>query len=635
MYDPIKGTWQRARFEIERLLVRGPHYRFLVVAALIGVVSLVGGLAVRSSSAETLGSDVWWAFLRLSDPGYLGDDQGLWRRIVSTTLTVLGYVLFMGAMVAILTQWLNGALSRFEMGLTPVRMTGHVAILGWTASTRAVCRNLVLSERRLGRWLQLQGVRQLRLAILAHEVGPERVYELRDALGPRYRSNQIVLRSGSPLHARHLRRVDLAHAASVVIPAVEGTSEQAEGYDAAVIKTLRLMDALDVATEDLPTCVCEVLDPRRIPLAIRAYRGPLEVVASDVLVGRLLAASARQPGVADACFELLTHGLDATLYVVDSDRAQTVAEARSRLGLAIVVGVLDPKAKHGCVVAPNEDALIDSDTGVLVVAREHPEWAQDPTTASEVEARMMTTKSPPDVVRSVLIIGWSRRVPDLLAELGRDGQRWRAVCLSRVPLKTRGSGQPAGAPEPEHLVGDPTIPSDLAAVSPGEFDRIVVLASDWVKSPEEADARAVTTYLALEEVIAADRRWPKTVFELLSRSSEQMFDGGRVEIVVSPQLVSHALSQIVLRRELRGVIDELFGAGDSHVRFVRTGLKHPARFSELQAGLAGEPRIAIGVRRGGLGGAMILAPAEDEVVDNAAGDELVLIERGTEPTVAR
>ena len=83
----------------------------------------------------------WWAFLRLTDPGYLGDDEGNWRRVVSTWLTVSGYVLFMGTLIAILTQWLNRTMRALEQGLTPITVRGaHCGARQWAA---APCRSSV------------------------------------------------------------------------------------------------------------------------------------------------------------------------------------------------------------------------------------------------------------------------------------------------------------------------------------------------------------------------------------------------------------------------------------------------------------------------------------------------------------
>jgi hypothetical protein len=48
------------------------------MAILIVVVSLVAGLLVFGLTTEFKASEEfnWWAFLRLIDPGYLGDDKG-------------------------------------------------------------------------------------------------------------------------------------------------------------------------------------------------------------------------------------------------------------------------------------------------------------------------------------------------------------------------------------------------------------------------------------------------------------------------------------------------------------------------------------------------------------------------------
>ncbi|MBL8942201.1 MAG: hypothetical protein JNK45_03585, partial [Myxococcales bacterium] len=67
----------RLQFLLERFLVRGPLYRLLFVIAIIVSVSTLGGLlVVGTGNFDGPGDAIWWAFLRLSDPGYLGDDQG-------------------------------------------------------------------------------------------------------------------------------------------------------------------------------------------------------------------------------------------------------------------------------------------------------------------------------------------------------------------------------------------------------------------------------------------------------------------------------------------------------------------------------------------------------------------------------
>ena len=76
-------------------MLRGLRYRLLIAASIVAAVALVAGglIALLDAGSSELSAEVWWAFLRLTDPGYLGDDEGVARRSISTVVTVLGYVL--------------------------------------------------------------------------------------------------------------------------------------------------------------------------------------------------------------------------------------------------------------------------------------------------------------------------------------------------------------------------------------------------------------------------------------------------------------------------------------------------------------------------------------------------------------
>ena len=127
----------RLRFLLERFLLRGLGYRLLLAAMIVVVVAIVTGeLAFILAPEITEASEgIWWAFLRLTDPGYLGDDEGFFQRFISTIVTVLGYVLFLGLLIAILTQWMNQFIAKLESGVIPVAVSQHLLILGWTHRT--------------------------------------------------------------------------------------------------------------------------------------------------------------------------------------------------------------------------------------------------------------------------------------------------------------------------------------------------------------------------------------------------------------------------------------------------------------------------------------------------------------------
>ena len=224
----LAGLRDRFQFLIERFLMRGPLFRLLFVIGIVLAVSVVGGLMVAGTGGFDGPADaIWWAFLRLSDPGYLGDDQGLYVRAVSTALTVAGYVLFLGAMIAIMTQWLQTALLRLEHGLTPIADKNHFVVIGWTTRTPKLVQELLLSNERVRLFLRRRGARRLNVVVMAEEVDLARQQDLRDEVGKAYRASSVILRSGSPLRVEHLRRVAALDAAALLVPAAEHGSSSA------------------------------------------------------------------------------------------------------------------------------------------------------------------------------------------------------------------------------------------------------------------------------------------------------------------------------------------------------------------------------------------------------------------------
>jgi hypothetical protein len=135
----------RLRFGLELLVLRGLRYRLLLAAAIVLAVALVAGALVAAfdTGFSDVGEAVWWSFLRLTDPGYLGDDEGMARRAISTVVTVLGNVLFLGLLIAILTQWLSETIGKLESGVTPVAASDHVIVLGWTHRTPTIVSELL------------------------------------------------------------------------------------------------------------------------------------------------------------------------------------------------------------------------------------------------------------------------------------------------------------------------------------------------------------------------------------------------------------------------------------------------------------------------------------------------------------
>ncbi len=642
----------RVQFALERLFVRGASFQLLLVAGLIGLISLAGGALVLpvAGEADHFGEVVWWAFLRLSDPGYLGDDEGAWRRIVSTVLTVAGYVVFLGALVAILTQWLNARMRRLESGLTPVATRNHIVVLGWSNRTLPIVGEILQSEGRVRRFLLRQHAGRLRLVVLCDEVTAWHAQALRDdpAIGPRGR--HIVLRSGTPLALDDLERVDPLNAAAIIVPSA--STGPTMSADIATIKALLSLSSHPAAAHrPLPYVVAEIQDSRKVPIARRAYRGPLEVVSGNSLISRLLAQNLRNAGLSRVYGELLSHQVGAGVFVREAGPAAGTSflEAASRFRDAVLCGVVRT-GDDGFepLLNPAPEVEIGPDDRLVFVAHDYEHIVPQAKAAANVPGVSPIRHAGSDVgtrVRRVLILGWNSRVLALLAEFASyDDERFDVTIVSLISARSReamcdGLGELASV-SIRHLEADYVVEDVLRTLDPMSFDNVLLVSSERLNSEEEADARAVMAYLLLEALFEerVDETFedtseerdpaPRILLEIQDPDNALLLAGRPVEVMVSPKLLAHIVAQVALRRELRVVFDALLMSDGPEVMLRRVeaypGVLDCADFGRAayRIRLAGDTLVGL---YHPASDELRLSPSAAEPLNLAAGDRLVVL----------
>ncbi|BES73330.1 lipoprotein [Marinobacter nanhaiticus D15-8W] len=642
----------RVKYIVERQFVKGALFQLLVVGIGIGLISLIGGLLVwpGADSFQDLGDAVWWAFLRLTDPGYLGDDEGDWRRLVSTMLTVTGYVVFMGTLVAILTRSLIAKMTDLERGLTPVTLRNHVVVLGWTSRTVPILQELLASSGRVKRFLERHATKRLRLVVLSDEVTSAQTLSLRNERDIGRRARQIVLRSGTPLQPEALHRVACLDAAAVIVPSSSHGPDSLVTSDVGTVKALLSMTSqAQYLHAKLPYVVAEIEDIRKQAVVERAYPGPLEVIASDAMISRLLVQTLLHPGLSEVLNELLTARFGNDIFVRSGDIAsgQTLGEFAQNCPDAVVLGLLE-RAGNGWNVmlnAPSDTRITDEDR-IIVMARDyddtHPMEPGETRGRARLELverhagkRLPVRQSGPR--HRVLILGWNRRVPALLAEMARyPNHTYEVDLVSILPVEMRENEIARYLPaesEVSHrqLMADFAVEEELRRVDPAGYDAIFLLSSDRLSTGEEADARTMMGYLQLQEVLASVEDPPQVVMELSDPDNETLLVTNQNETLVSSMILSHILAQVALRRELRVVLDELFTPGGAEIM-----MRSPDEFElpagadfaafEKTAGARGE--TALGVFRAKQdedGRWLEMNPGRDTRLNLQPGDQLVVM----------
>ena len=605
------------KFFLERQFVKGAHVQLMFVALFIGFISLIGGVLVLPSGEPTgsLSEAVWWAFLRLSDPGYLGDDEGSWRRLISTILTVLGYVVFLGSMVAIITTWLNLKIRKLEQGLTPVTAKNHILILGWNAKTIYTAGEIFQSVGRLRRFLKFYGAKRLNLIILAEDIAPKQLQELRDNPLIGKGADEIVLRTGISIDREHLKRVDSLNAAAIIIPSSANTGKELITPDVETIKTLLSLNA--EAEDNLlkgkyPYVVAEIQDKSKVKAAYRAYTGPMEVIGSNTIISRLLAQNIRHHGLSEVYNELLTHSVNNNLYCREYPEAEgkKIHELKQAFPKAILIGVVRRIAdKLTPLLNVSRDFKIEKGDRLVFITRNSSNLERNANTPFEqvhpIPVKHHLKVEEQEGVVKILILGWNHNIPALVRELCTYEDEFYDITMVAVyPIKNRETELKrienlTKRVSLEHIEEDYVNETILKHINPAAYDNILMVSSDRILEKEEADARTIVGYVLLEELLERLNKKPNVVLELSDPKNEALLRKYKAEVIISPLILSNLLAGTALQRELNSICEELFTAGGAEIIFRNIeeyGLESGVMpFSEIENKAAEFGEIALGI----------------------------------------
>jgi Trk K+ transport system NAD-binding subunit len=596
---------------------------------------------------QSFASAVWWAFLRLTDPGYLGDDQGVSRRTVATVLTVMGYVIFLGALVAILTQWLQQQMARLQMGLTPISLQGHVLVLGWSRKSAEVVRKLLISPERLSVYKERRHLGRFFVVILVDELNDSLREHIRAELGHLWSDRRILVRSGSALRLDHLERVNYRHASAIIIPASEGVFELPSLADGITLKTflscVRGLEERRSAAQQLPFLIVELLDREHSRLLKKQYND-CDVVSSNTMVGQMLVQMVFHKGISRVISLLFEQFSDYELRIESWQQAAglSFAQVRHQVQEAVVIGLIRPQeGEWRPLLAPTADTLVEPGDLLIFLAdiTDELHWTRDQS-EDVVEAEEVL---PPtldligqdlELSRQILILGWSRKVVPMLLDLDGMVQKPFKVTLASVlsEQQRRTELEPIRS-KLRHIILE-FVEVDFCSftgIQQLELDRfqsIIMLASDWLEDEDNSDVRTIMGYSILKESLPR-RHVPNIVLELRDAGNEVIFYDFPVEVLTGPQITAHMLARITLRPELKSIYEELLGPNGAELFLYRLPADPAAnltfkQLSDIVFKQTGE--IVLGYAGVGMhDGEMILNPEWNETLELVAGDQLVVI----------
>lgn len=529
-------TW--FKYVLERWVLRGSIALVVLLVAVLCLLALGGGALayfLPGSPFATYQEALWWATLRLSDPGYLSDDAGVEVRILSVALSVLGMGVTVGGIVAIVTQALMTGLRNLSQATTKVPFKDHVVLLGWTDRTPRLLRRLLARRKRGKIVILLEEVNQEAMKRVAREVPKTRQLE------------RVVLRSGSVYRPWELDRAACRDAEAVLVPA---TTEAVSGDPQSGPRTLQTMIALRnlFAEEDdedrPPTVAVELVDRSMAPVVASTLPG-VRVLQSDRVVARVLRFCLQGENLVQFALDVATPHRG---YRVESVHWPELAglslfEAERQLVEGKLMGHLRENDGGRRSLTVRGDYVLKPEDRLLVFGRGH--VRVDPTA---VHAASGGVELGPEVLwpakRKILTLGWNETAPDLLAELSQEAaDRYEMDVLSVLEPELRRKMTETQVHNDRvpvrHYVGSPFDPYTLGSVSLADYDRVLILA-DRTTDPESADVRSLAIALAVEQRRKELKSSCYVLAELLDEGNREVLK--TLQAVVTPRLAADTLN---------------------------------------------------------------------------------------------
>lgn len=566
----------RLRYRFDTFMSRGTIALVSALFAVTFLVILAGTLILviarlrpeGSTESLTVAEALWQVTMRTIDTGTVAGDTGWSFRLVAFLIT-LGGIFVVSALIGIISNGLDSRLDELRRGRSTVIERGHTVILGWSPQVFSIVSELALANRHLrdDRGTRASG-RSACVAILADKDKVEMEEEIRTKV-PETLGTRVVCRSGNPLDLDDLQIVSPDTARAVIVVSPGGPYP-----DLPVAKTLMAL-AKDREQRSHPYHIVAAVQ-RRTNLALARMIGgdEAQVFAVDNLVSRLIAQTCRQSGLSVVYGELFSFEGAAIYFSEQATLVRTTyGQALSCFPSATLIG-LQYRDGGVAINPPMETAIRDGDK-VIAIAASEAAIRPSPGSDSGLQAggnggidteAIRTGLSAWPALERLLILGWNRRGPMILEQLGYymppgshvrvlspvDPQQMQADCEATPSQGIRvvfERGNPIDRPTLEKLAAE-------------GYPYIVILSPADAPELQIADATTTISLLQLRDIARQTGQAFSIVSEVLDVRNRDLAEVTSADdVIISERLVALALTQIAENKDAVSVFVEFLNPG--------------------------------------------------------------------------
>ena len=629
----------RLRYRFDNFMSRGTVALVGALFAGTFLLILVGTLILvvarlKPAGGESLGfaEALWQVTMRTVDTGTVAGDTGWSFRLVGFAIT-LGGIFIVSALIGVLASGLEGRLNDLRRGRSRVVEAGHTVILGWSPQVFTLVSELAFAnrQRRADRESAAAGHNAC-VVILADRDKVEMEEEIRtkapDTLGTR-----VVCRSGSPLDLDDLRIVspDTARAIMVLSPG-------GQYPDLPVAKTLMALAKDRDRRDHRYHIVAALYRPTNLQLARLIGGDEAQIFLVDGLIARLIAQTCRQSGLSVVYAELFSfEGAAIHFHEAASLVGTPYGQALFRfpdatlIGLRYADGRVQINPPMATTIQPGDQVIAIATGGAAL----HPPAATD-YDVDPAAIRDELSAAPP--LERLLILGWNRRGPMILEQLGYymppDSQVLVVAPGEPQQMQAEVAAAQSGRMQITFERGNPVDRPTLERLAGGGYQFVIILSPADAPDIQLADATTMVSLLHLRDIAGRTGQTFSIVSEILDVRNRDLAEVTSADdVIIGERLVALAMAQIAENKDVMPVFVEFLSPGGPEIYlkpaqdYVTPGkpisfytvLEAARRKGQTAIGYrllseAGAPEQAFGVHLNPEKSAMITLAAHDRII---------------------
>ncbi|MBW2704379.1 MAG: hypothetical protein JRF33_26475 [Deltaproteobacteria bacterium] len=515
---------------------------------------------------QSFSEHVWAIFLTMTDPGNMGvdTDSGAALKVSAVVSGVLGVIIF-SMLIAFITTSLDGMIYEFRKGRSRVLEKGQTLILNWNERTLDILRELIIAN---------ESESKASVVILAEREKEEMDDEISTFIA-NTKTTKVVARKGNTSTIANLRRISASSAKSAIILATcsdQASEDEKRVSDAKAIKTILALQGCQEGKNNLAIVVELLLAESR--KLLETFEDPL-ITCIDTwdILGKILVQTSRTSGLAVVYNEILSFD-GCELYFREADwNGVTFGEMLYHFPDGIPMGIRHVDGR--LEVRPGAGTVMEKGDEVLIVA-------DDDSTIDFQSAPIVQPKDFPFEMQRVdkglereLILGWHSIASIAVREYAEyllEGSSIEIV-VHRPSEKTRKEIAALAAFHPDLQItlkeSNPLDLDQLRALSPFDYDNVIILSQDEDWNPEKTDSETLVILLLLRKIARdgkVDIRRSKIITQILDSENQELISQTNVnDFIISNKLITMIFAQLSEEPRIKEIYDDIFQEDGSEI----------------------------------------------------------------------